>query len=782
MGRLLVVLLLLAGCSWESQKAASDGAAPITAHHNATVPAGTANHVGAARCAECHRSEFRAWQDSHHDLAMQPAGPETVLGNFDGATFDYADVTSTFRQRAGRYFVHTDGPGGERAEFEIRYTFGVEPLQQYLIEMPGGRLQAFGIAWDSRPQAAGGQRWFHLYPDQDVVAGHPLHWTGRNQNWNFMCAQCHSTGLSKGYDAVSDTYATTWAEINVACEACHGPGQAHVEWAQGADRDADQLRVQDLALAVHFGERAGVRWLPIPGVAYPQRSEPRQTRVEIDACGRCHGRATPLHADFVHGISLLDSYRPALLTPDQYWPDGQMRGEVFTWGSFLQSRMQAAGVTCSDCHEPHSLKLRRPGNALCGQCHVPERYDHPDHTHHAHDSAGSMCTGCHMPVTTFMQVDDRHDHAFRIPRPDLSVEIGVPNACNQCHTGRDAEWAAANVQTWFPAGPDRARDFAQALQAATSGAPGVRADLAQIISNPAQPGIVRASAVHALASWLTPATLPNVTDALKDPDPLVRMAAVGSMAHLPDGLQARHLTALLADPVRAVRIEAATALAGAGEAYLDPGQRKAFSAALEETVAALQLNADRADANVNLGNLQLRRGNLEAATAAYRQAIRLDPAFAGAYVNLADLERARGRGSAAIEILREGLERLPGSAALQHALGLAHVRAGQRQEARKYLQGAAEAAPETAHYSYVLAVALHDWGRPDEARERLQESLQHHPFDRDLLTTLALYQLEAGDRAAARRLVARLQELDPDSAIVRQLTQSTGAPTPTNLD
>jgi predicted CXXCH cytochrome family protein len=765
-----VLALLAAGARAAPPAIDAPGATPADAA--VAAPATEAAYVGAQACGECHRKEYRAWQDSHHAVAMQAAGARSVLGNFDHATFDYAGVATVFHRRDDKYSVTTDGPDGTPGEFGIRYTFGVAPLQQYLIALPGGRLQAFGVAWDSRPRAQGGQRWFHLYPGQSLKAGNPLHWTGRNQNWNFMCAGCHSTGVVKAYDAARDSYRTRWAELDVACEACHGPGRTHVAWARSGNRGAAEAAPGD-GLAVHFDERDGVTWLPVPGAGHPKRSLPRTTRIEIDACGRCHARGTRL-GDTARGPSLLDSHRPALLTPDQYWPDGQMRGEVFTWGSFLQSRMQAAGVTCSDCHEPHSLKLRASGNALCAQCHPAARYDRPAHTHHARDTPAGRCVTCHMPVTTFMQIDDRHDHSFRIPRPDRSIRLGVPNACNGCHRDRNPEWAAGTLRAWFPKTPTPTPDFADALDEAVTGAPGAREDLTRVIGNSAQPAIVRASAIEALAPWLTPANLPALVDAVRDPDPLVRMAAAGALARVDPSTQARDLGALLDDPVLAVRIEAATALAGAGERLLDAKRRSAFDAALGEAVASLRFNADRPDANVNLGNLYRRRGDSDAAATAYRRASSLDPRFVAAYVNLADLQREQGAESAARSTLRSGLERVPDSAELEHALGLALVREGRRDPALALLKQAADGDPATARYSQVLAVALHDWGRPKEACERLEGSLQRHPRDRDLLTTLAIYRLEAGERKAAQPLVRRLLELDPASPAARQLAARAG--------
>jgi len=131
--------------------------------------------VGANACISCHAVQFESWQGSHHDLAMQQANAKSMLGAFDNASFRHGNVTSTFHQKDGRYLVRTDGPDGKLQDFEIKYAFGVYPLQQYLIELDDGRIQALSIAWDARPEAQGGQRWFHLYPDETIPHDDILH-------------------------------------------------------------------------------------------------------------------------------------------------------------------------------------------------------------------------------------------------------------------------------------------------------------------------------------------------------------------------------------------------------------------------------------------------------------------------------------------------------------------------------------------------------------------------------------------------------------------------------
>ncbi len=734
----------------------------------AMIPA--AQFIGARACAECHAAQVDAWRGSDHDLAMQVADEKTVLGNFADARFTYAGTTTRFFRRDGRFFVNTDGPDGKLADFEIKYTFGVHPLQQYLVELTGGRMQALGIAWDSRPKEQGGGRWFHLYPGQNLKAGDPLHWTGVQQNWNFQCAECHSTNLSKNFDAGSGTFKTTWSELSVACEACHGPGSNHAAWARKPAEWPSLAATRGLALALD--ERKGITWQPVAETGNAKRSAPRTSAREVDMCARCHGRASRISDEYVHGASPLDSHRLALLEDGLYWTDGQMRDEVYNWGSFVQSAMYAKGVTCADCHDPHSLKLRTPGNAICAQCHQPAKYDAVTHTHHASGTPGAACASCHMPTTTYMIVDPRHDHSIRIPRPDLSVKLGVPNACNGCHTKKSPQWAADAVLNWTGKVPIGFQRFANAFAAGRAGAPGGRGVLLALIDDGAQPAIVRASAIARFAPWMTAATVPAVTRGLNDPDAVVRLAAVEALGSGDPALRQQYLPRILTDPVRAVRIEAARSLAGAGEAAIPTGARAGFDKALAEYIAVQTYNADRPEGRTNLGNLFAARGDAERAIAEYRKALEIDPSFVGAYVNLADLYRARGVEAEALAVLRQGLAREPRSAPLHYALGLALVRQKDYPGATREIAEAMRLDPANAHYAYVYAVALSDGGRAAEGLKVLDAARKQNPYDREILSGLAFYSARAGQRDAALGYAKTLQELEPENQEYARLAAS----------
>jgi tetratricopeptide (TPR) repeat protein len=713
--------------------------------------------VGSEACAACHADEYQRWRGSQHAVAMQVASEKTVLGDFGGARFRNFGVTTEFLRRDGKFFIRTEGPGGQPGEFEVRHVFGVYPLQQYLVELPGGHVQAFSVAWDARPATEGGQRWFNLYPDERIDPSDELHWTQRQQNWNYMCADCHSTNAQKNYDPVAQVYRTAYSEISVGCEACHGPGATHVRLAESARQR--RVPMDRSGLTASLDERKGITWSIDTATGNAVRSVARTTDHEIDVCAQCHARRGQFSNAYRAGEAFTDHYSPALLTQDLYFPDGQQRDEVYDWGSFLSSRMYAKGVTCSDCHDPHGGKPRAPGNQVCAQCHLASKYDSASHHFHASGRPGAACADCHMRTTTYMVVDPRHDHSFRIPRPDLTASLGVPNACNQCHRDRSPQWAAAAVRQHYPQPKTGFQDFAEVFAAADAGQP-VTIELTQLVANDQESAIARASALQRLAAWPGENALLAAEAALKDSSPLVRTAAVDAYASLPP-LERRTIAPLLADPSRMVRIHAARVLAPVSADALGPEAAAAFAKAAEEYVASERFNADRPENRTNLGGYFADRGEYPKAEAEYRAALALDVRFVPAWVNLADLLRLQKEEDRAEQALRRGLEASPDDATLHHALGLSLVRQKKMPAALAELRRAAELAPANARMSYVYAVALHSAGRTQDALAWLRRALARAPADRDVLTALTTFSAESGDADAASEYGAQLQRLYP---------------------
>jgi predicted CXXCH cytochrome family protein len=475
---------------------------------------------------------------------------------------------------------------------------------------------------------------------------------------------------------------------------------------------------------------------------------------------------------YPYGQALLDTHVPALLEPGLYHADGQILGEVYEYGSFVQSRMHRAGVTCSDCHDPHGATLRAPGDTVCAQCHLPARFATPAHHHHQAASEAARCVSCHMAARTYMIVDPRRDHSFRVPRPDLSVALGTPNPCTGCHRDRSPKWAADRVLAWY--GPARANQphFARALEAGRRGLPVAGPALAALVQDSREAGIVRATALALLPEFLTEAQVGAVEASLRDGDALVRATGLGAVEALPPDRRGALAVSLLRDPVRAVRIAAARALAGTPPAALGSGAGADLERALVELVASELVNGDRPEAHLNLAALYTRLGRAADAESELRTALWLDPRFVPAMINLADLLRAQGRDVDGERFLQQALGLDPGSAEALHALGLLRVRQGQPREAATLLGRAAARRPDSARFAYVYAVALHATGDPVKAIAVLEAAHRRRPADRDILTALATYLRDRGDHTAALGYAERLAALAGDDTAVRALVES----------
>ena len=596
-------------------------------------------YVGSDRCRECHAKEYVAWKGSHHAQAMQIARDGTVLGDFGGVTFPLRGKTWRFFRRGEKFLVHAEGPDGVMRDFEVAYTFGVDPLQQYLIPFPGGRLQALPVAWDSRAR-----RWFQVAPGPPAPPGDWLHWTRPGQSWNAMCADCHSTALRKGYDPEHDSYRTTWSELSVGCEACHGPGSRHVEW--GAQPPMGRPALENAALAVRTS-----------GLSGPEL---------VNRCAPCHARRAQLADQGMPGGELLDRYVPVLLEEGTFQADGQILEEDYEWQAFTQSKMYANGVRCTDCHDVHSGKRVQDGNALCTRCHRADTYDTPlHHFHHptwkGKPSAAVLCVSCHMPARSYMVVHLRRDHSLRVPRPDLTAAIGVPNACGACHADRSLAWLRARYDAWW--GKGRKPHYGTVLAAGRRRAPRAEGGLVQLAQDPSRPVAVRATAVDLLASYSSPAARTAVEKALSDPEPLVRATAALRVPAAGAAALARVLGGLLRDPVRWVRDQAAARLAGEPAQRLPEDERAAQAAALDEYVAAQRYMSDLPSGPFHLGNLYAAQGRPVDAEGEYRQALRTDDKYIPAMVNLAMLIAGKGRLEEAVRLLREATRCSPATQA-----------------------------------------------------------------------------------------------------------------------
>ncbi|HYO23356.1 MAG TPA: multiheme c-type cytochrome [Lacipirellulaceae bacterium] len=725
-----------------------------------------ATYVGRASCVECHRPQAEAFAGSDHDRAMEPATDSTVLGDFNNATFTRHDETTRFFRDGKRFMVNAEGPDGLYHDYEIEWTFGVRPLQQYMVRFPDGRVQVLRVSWDVLRK-----RWFYVAPpdaqDDRIAAGDPLHWTGLSQNWNTMCAECHSTDYHKNFNLADNTYHSEYNEIDVSCEACHGPGSLHVELAQ----------------------EGSLFWDRNVGYGLTNSLKTASNVQQMETCAPCHSRRTMVHESYRPGESFYDNFEPLLLYNGLYHSDGQIADEVYEFGSFTQSKMYHKGVRCSDCHDPHSLKLKHPGNQLCGQCHQPGQYDGPMHHHHvaaADNAPETQCVTCHMPTATYMGVDVRRDHSFRVPRPDLTASLGTPNACGRCHAKptEDAAWAAETVKRWY--GPNRPDDphYAAALDAAQRGDPQGEALLQSQLQRAALPDLVRATAVSLLSRYPTPASDRLQREALKHPSPAVRAAAVRALAEdapermlahqqlrldaqdPSDPLRQRQAAAeldryvptrlvgdvepLLRDPVRAVRYAAAARLIAVAPALEQSQYQAVLDRAIQEFKEPQQLHLDRADAHMSLGSLNEQLKKLPEAIDAFRAAVRVEPHRTG----------PRAQAARLLDLLSTD----PQYAEL-HAktpVDPAEVRRLRMEEA-ELLARDAELLPDDVWPRYQRGMLLYLLGDLDGARLALEDACRVAPRDYESWMAYALVCEKQHRWEDAGRAIVALRELQPEA-------------------
>ena len=549
-----------------------------------------AKFVGRDSCAQCHTAEVDLWHGSNHDRAMEIASEESVLGDFNNAEFTWFGVTTRLFRRDGKYMVNTEGADGKMHDYEIKYTFGINPLQQYMVEFPDGRVQVLGVSWDVTKK-----EWFMVTPpdvlDERILPGDPLHWTGVAQNWNTMCAECHSTNVHKNFDLATNSYNTTFSEIDVSCETCHGPGSIHVELA----------------------EAHSIFWDRIHGYGLP-KLKGATALAELETCAPCHSRRSQIHVDFHQREHFLDLYKPSLLEAGLYYPDGQIRDEVYAYGSFQQSKMFAQGVRCVDCHDPHSLRLKFEGNKLCGQCHIPGKYDGPNHHHHK-EEPGTLCVTCHMPTNTYMVVDVRHDHSMRVPRPDLSDALGTPNVCTDCHQKPEETnaWAAEAIRKWYGKVRPGQPSFGEAFLAGQQGAPAGLKPLRKLVTNRSHPDIVRATGASLLQNYPSQSVDALCRKLMKDPSPLVRTAATDALSALSLPTLVLEAERQLDDPIRLVRLAGAQRIVSVAAQVSDSRYRDALDKAIPVYKDANQVVLDRAASHLNMATLDYALGKREAA-------------------------------------------------------------------------------------------------------------------------------------------------------------------------
>lgn len=671
------------------------------------------SYTGSASCQSCHAKEHTDWLGSHHYMAMQPANDSTVSGNFNNAIFIADGVTNRFFKKDGKYFINTEDETGANRDMEILFTFGVEPLQQYLVAFPGGKMQATRASWDTKAQ-----KWFHQYPGQKLPHGDWLHWTGNGQNWNTMCASCHSTNVKKGYDTETDTYKTTYNEINVSCESCHGPGKNHIDYVQGSKYKNGE-KVTGSFLLLH---------------PYANRMN------EINTCGYCHARRADITENIHPGEEVLNDFIPELPATPFFYADGQMNDEDYNYTSFLQSKMYQRGVQCTHCHNPHSGKLKLDGPTVCGQCHAATQYQSEAHSLHKAGTKGVNCISCHMPSKMYMGNDLRHDHSFRIPRPDMTVKYGVPNTCNACHSDQTAKWAMEAIEKGY--GKKPAYHWSEDLAEGSRLQSEAGNHLVKLMADSSVPNIARAAAIRYLGQLAAANTLPNILKHLQDSSAIVRHTALQVLRNFPPQNWLQYAAPLFSDKVLGVRIAAANLYVDIPQQQIPSQHFPAFTQAKNQLLQYMIFQTDFAQGNLLAGDYFGRTQDPNRAVFFYSRAIEKDSQLVNARVNLASILNQLGKNDEALYQLNVSAKIQPESDHIHFTMGLLYAEMKELEKAEKSLKKASEINPNNVRALYNYGLLLANRQKVAEAEAIYKKALKADPTNGDVLNALTILYLQ----------------------------------------
>ncbi|MBP9882971.1 MAG: tetratricopeptide repeat protein [Chitinophagales bacterium] len=708
-----------------------------------TPPALSGNNsfVGPETCRTCHEKEYNEWLASDHYRAMMVANDTTVAGDFNEASYKADGITSRFFKRGEKFFINTEGEDGRNHDYEVKYTFGYYPLQQYLVEFPGGRMQVPRVSYDVVKK-----KWFHQYSGQIIDHSDWLHWTRQSQNWNSMCASCHSTGLQRNYDEERNSYHTTFSHLTVSCESCHGMGKHHMEYIN--------------TTSYQKGKKVAGSYLLL--------NKEANNKQQLSGCVQCHARRMEVAADMIHSSEVLDNFIPTLPTTENYFADGQFREEDYEFGSFTQSKMYHRGVKCSNCHNPHTGKTIAAGNKLCLQCHQP-KYDAATHHFHTVNTAGAECISCHMPSRIYMGNDVRHDHSFRVPRPDQSVKYAVPNACNKCHENKSSQWAADAIVKWY--GPTRRVHYSDDLIPGSLLDDNAFIHLNRLLHDTSVTEIIRAAAVNYMGNIITEERISAIRKCLHDSSAMVRNEAAAALLSFPTQSWLSDALPLLKDPVRAVRATAANALFGIPQETLGNEHLSAYEKAGAEWKQMMHHHADFPTGNLMLADYYYRAQDYVLAEKYFLRCLQMDSLANYARINLSGVYNATGQNNKALAVLKQALKIDPDNATIHYRLALLQVELNNKTEAIKYFELAYRLQYDNDRFYYNYALYLQQLGSTAKAAHLFNEGLRRYPNSEQLNYGAAYFYLQTSQQEKAAACINKLKSLNPDNPQYSELFQ-----------
>ena len=563
-------------------------------------------YAGSVSCGECHERFYQLWSTSRHGLAMQLYTADFAEKNLTPQPKEVKIGKSSFRADIGGEtgWILEKGPKDQK-KYKIEHVLGGKNVYYFLTPFPKGRLQTLPLAYDVKKKewfdtAASGVRHF-----PGAERDQPVSWLDPAYTFNTSCYSCHVSQLTMRYDLKTNTYETTWAEPGINCETCHGPSEEH----NRVFREAPKGTVpKDLKII---------------------RTKPFTAEQHNASCSVCHAKISPVTPTFTPGDRFFDHFDLVTLEDPDFYPDGRDLGENYTYTSWMMSPCAKSGkLHCVNCHTSsgrYRFKEEKEANNACMPCHKERVENATEHTHHKAESPGNKCISCHMPMTSFARMN-RSDHSMLPPTPAATIVYKSPNACNLCHTNKDALWADKYMRQW------RSRDYQAPVLKRASLIDGARKrdwsrlpEMLDYITSKDRDEIFATSLIRMVPSSGDPRIAPVLYGAIKDSSPLVRAAAADGLQHVPTGESFKALLEAIGDDYRLVRVRAMASLVGFQNFPLSEADKGKVETALKEYLTSIQSRPDQWSSHYNLGNTYLSLGDPKMAIASYDTALKLEP-------------------------------------------------------------------------------------------------------------------------------------------------------------
>jgi Tfp pilus assembly protein PilF len=691
--------------------------------------------AGSSSCRECHQQFYELWSTSHHGLAMQPYTTQFALQNLTPSQTPIRIGENAYIPSIGANegWILEQKPDGQ-IRHRIAHVMGGRNIYYFLTPMERGRLQTLPVAYDVRTRewfdtAASGVRHF---PGTESDA--PLHWTDPAYTFNTSCYSCHVSQLAKNYDVRTDTYRTTWAEPGINCEACHGPGQEHVDVCRSAKADQVPKDLRIISTKSFSAEQTNAM------------------------CNSCHAKMSPVSTSFEPGNRYFDHFDLITLEHSDFYPDGRDLGENYTMTGWLMSPCVKTGqLACTHCHTSsgrYRFKHAKNPNAACLPCHQERVENVTDHTHHDVDSPGSQCVACHMPTTEFARMT-RSDHSMRPPVPAATLTFKSPNACNLCHEDKDTTWSDDYVRKWHEKDYQRSiLEQARLVDEARHGNWDRLEAILAYISFQGRDDVVATSLLRLLSGCESQAKWPVVLKVLQeDTSPLIRAAAAQTLDGYITAESIRALAKATNDKYRLVRVRAATALSAIGVEQLPSEYQTHVRDATTELLEALGAHPDDYASHYNLGNFHMRRLDQEKALTSYQTATKLRPDFVPPYVNIAFVHNSMGHNDKAEAAFRKAIVLDPNNVAVHLNLGMLLGEMKRPKEAETAFRAALTADPNSAVAAYNLGVLLAS-NQPSESLRWCRNAYLLRPDEGRYGYTYAFYLFQGGAVEQAMTVLA----------------------------